>query len=55
MSHRRADRHPGAGVPDARPVVRRGDVVQMRPFLGYRCRAETAGPRWLDFDWKAVL
>jgi hypothetical protein len=31
------------------------DVVQMRPFLGYRCRAETAGPRWLDFDWKAVL
>jgi uncharacterized protein len=29
-------------------------VVQKRPLLGYRCRAETAGPRWLDFASEAV-
>jgi hypothetical protein len=33
----------------------RPGMVQKKPFLGYRCRAETAGPSWLDFASKAVL
>jgi hypothetical protein len=39
----------------AKAAVSIADVVQKRPFLGYRCRAETAGPGGLDFDSKVVL
>jgi hypothetical protein len=43
IRNRRRSEQPGDGV------------VQKRPFLGYRCRAETAGPWWLDVASKAVL